>query len=80
MTALLGQGHQAGGPEQREVVLDRRLGELELLGDLGQVQSGRASSLQDPQPRLVAERAMEADDASGGASGSSASSAASATG
>ena len=43
-------------------MLDGRLGQVELLGDLGQVQVLAGEQLEDPQPRLVAERAMEADD------------------
>ena len=30
--------HEAGGPQEREVVLDRRFREVELLGDLGEVE------------------------------------------
>src|SRR4051812_31876802 len=61
----LRDGHEPSGPEQRQVMLDRRFRELELLGDLGQVEVSRREQLQDPESRLVAERAVEADDREG---------------
>ena len=67
---LLGQRHEAGGPELREVVLDRRLGELEALGDLREVLVAVAQEAQDPQARVVAERACRRSTPWGGASGS----------
>src|SRR5262245_55756714 len=60
--AGLGQGHETSRAQEREVVLDRRLREIELLRDLGQVQVTVAEQSQDPQARLVTERAMQAHD------------------
>src|SRR4051794_5714229 len=54
----LGDRHETGGPKLGQVVLDRRLREVELLGDLGEVQVARGEELEDPQSGLVTERAM----------------------
>src|SRR6478735_6357986 len=60
--AGLGDGHEARGTKQGQVVLDRRLGEVQLLGNLGQVEIAGREELQDPEPRLVAERPVEPND------------------
>ena len=44
------------------MVLDRRLGQVELLGDLGQIQVLAGEQLEDAQARLVAQRPMQSDD------------------
>src|SRR5580765_1669685 len=54
--------HQTGGSQQREVVLDGRFGQLELLGDLGEVEVATGEKLEDLQTRRIAERPMEPDD------------------
>src|SRR6476646_1342783 len=60
--AGLRDGHEARGTEQGQVMLDRRLREVQLLGDLGQVEVPGREQLQDPEPRLVAERPVEPHD------------------
>src|SRR6185437_2965169 len=60
--APLGQGHETRRPELGEVVLDRRLRQLERLCDLGEVQVAIAEQAQDPQARVVPERSIEADE------------------
>ena len=61
--AFLDQGHEAGGPQLREVVLDRGLAQLQALRDLGQVPVAVAEEAQDPEPGVVAQRPVEAQDA-----------------
>src|SRR5437868_5649585 len=60
--ALFGDRYQARGAEQGQVVLDRRLGQLEPLGDLGEVEILVAQQAQDPQTGLVAKRAVQPHD------------------
>src|SRR5258706_8965637 len=52
---------QAGGPELDHVVLDGWLRQLELLGDLGEIQVAGREQLEDSESRAVAEGAMEAE-------------------
>src|SRR5258705_1207658 len=52
---------QAGGPELDHVVLDGWLRQLELLGDLGQIQVAGREQLEDSESRAVAEGAMKAE-------------------
>src|SRR5688500_5513079 len=60
--ARLGDRRKSGCPELGEVVLDRRLRELQLLRDLGEVEIAAGQELEDPEPRLVAERTMQPDE------------------
>src|SRR5262249_24391741 len=60
--ALLGDRHEAGGAQEREMVLDGWLREFEALGDLGEVEVLVTEQAEDPQARVVAESAMQPQD------------------
>jgi len=51
--ARLREGHEAGGAQERQVVLDGRLGQLERRGDLGQVVVASREQVEDAQKRLA---------------------------
>src|SRR4029078_13425783 len=60
--AFVDDRHETGGAEAYQVMADGGLGQFELLADLRHVEIVPGQQLEDSQPCLVSERAMQPDD------------------